>query len=422
MNIKGSRKWWLSIGATLGMLILLWAIGAAMAQGPGSEGGVQPQGDASIAATVNSRISYQGVLEESGQPVTGNRDMTFNLYTNDTCSGIAVYSTTENDVPVTDGLFSVELDVTHGVFWGQGLWLEVEVEGTDVGCEEILPVPYALSLRPGAEIQGEPTAWEGWVLKVDMDGTYPLAKAVWASTATGSAVRGDSTGGWGMYGSTEDGYAVHGHDGGTTQARGYAGYFLSLNGVGVYGHSGAERTVSNNYAPGVYGHSENGVGVYGTTDATYGLYTPDSLYVAGTCSGSATCNEDIAEYVDAELDVEPGDVVIAVAPGMVGRSTQPNDTRVLGIISTNPAIVFPGGTDGAEGEGNRLPLALAGVAPCKVSAENGPIAVGDLLITSGTPGHAMRAGASPRVGTVIGKALEELDEGTGIILVLVTLQ
>jgi hypothetical protein len=57
-----------------------------------------------------------------------------------------------------------------------------------------------------------------------------------------------------------------------------------------------------------------------------------------------------------------------------------------------------------------------------VSAENGPVHRGDLLVTSSTPGHAMKAGPNPPQGTVLGKALGELTEGSGVILVLVTLQ
>jgi hypothetical protein len=59
--------------------------------------------------------------------------------------------------------------------------------------------------------------------------------------------------------------------------------------------------------------------------------------------------------------------------------------------------------------------------PCKVSAENGTVRPGDLLVTSSTPGHAMRD-EKPEVGTVVGKALGTLASGTGVIEVLVTLQ
>ena len=68
-----------------------------------------------------------------------------------------------------------------------------------------------------------------------------------------------------------------------------------------------------------------------------------------------------------------------------------------------------------------VPLAVVGIVPCKVSAENGPIAVGDLLVTAATPGHAMRDDA-PAVGTVLGQALEPLPSGRGVIEIMVTLQ
>ena len=70
---------------------------------------------------------------------------------------------------------------------------------------------------------------------------------------------------------------------------------------------------------------------------------------------------------------------------------------------------------------DEIPLAVVGIVPCKVSTENGPVRVGDLLVTASTPGHAMRD-ENPQVGTVLGKALQSLETGTGVIEVLVTLQ
>jgi hypothetical protein len=67
------------------------------------------------------------------------------------------------------------------------------------------------------------------------------------------------------------------------------------------------------------------------------------------------------------------------------------------------------------------PLAVVGVVPVKVSAENGAIQPGDLLTTSATPGHAMRADHFVG-GAIIGKALGTLEKGTGIIQMLVMLQ
>jgi hypothetical protein len=71
----------------------------------------------------------------------------------------------------------------------------------------------------------------------------------------------------------------------------------------------------------------------------------------------------------------------------------------------------------------RSPVALMGKVYCKVDADVGPIAVGDLLTTSNTPGHAMRvADPTQGLGCIIGKALRPLAEGKGLIPILVALQ
>src|SRR5215207_10192733 len=74
------------------------------------------------------------------------------------------------------------------------------------------------------------------------------------------------------------------------------------------------------------------------------------------------------------------------------------------------------------GEEAGVPVALNGKAWCKVDAEEEAVEVGDLLTTSGTPGHAMKASDVTRyVGAVIGKALAPLAEGRGLVPVLVSL-
>ncbi len=74
-----------------------------------------------------------------------------------------------------------------------------------------------------------------------------------------------------------------------------------------------------------------------------------------------------------------------------------------------------------------LGVAVVGVVPVKASAENGPIAPGDLLVAAGAPGHAMLSrpvdlgGVQLHpTGAVIGKALEPLATGQGLIRVLLT--
>lgn len=122
---------------------------------------------------------------------------------------------------------------------------------------------------------------------------------------------------------------------------------------------------------------------------------------------------------------EAGDTMIIDA-GLrrtVTRSSAAYSTTVAGIYSTKPGIVAnPHGIEDRRLAGE-IPLAVVGIVPCKVSAENGPIAPGDLLVTSSSAGRAMKGTDRTRMlGAIVGKALESHDEGTGVILVLVTLQ
>ena len=77
--------------------------------------------------------------------------------------------------------------------------------------------------------------------------------------------------------------------------------------------------------------------------------------------------------------------------------------------------------EGSIGPGEYLSVVTLGAFKAiKVDASYTPIQVGDLLTTSDTPGHAMKA-TDPRVGTIIGKALAPLESGQGVIPVFITL-
>lgn len=111
---------------------------------------------------------------------------------------------------------------------------------------------------------------------------------------------------------------------------------------------------------------------------------------------------DFAEMLPAVVGLEPGDVLVVGPQGELARSAQAYATNVVGVYSTNPGFV--GGADDDEDLTGKVPLSVLGAVPVKASAENGPIRPGDLLTTSATPGHAMKA-TEPKIGTVIGKAL-----------------
>ena len=114
--------------------------------------------------------------------------------------------------------------------------------------------------------------------------------------------------------------------------------------------------------------------------------------------------------------VEPGEVLELDPdrPGFYRKARSPYSRMVAGVVSAAPAFIL-----GEPGERKAL-LALLGTVPVKATAENGPIKPGDLLTTSSTPGHAMRCNNPKECeSAIIGKALEPLEEGEGMIKMLV---
>jgi len=119
---------------------------------------------------------------------------------------------------------------------------------------------------------------------------------------------------------------------------------------------------------------------------------------------------------------EPGTVMVLDANGDASPCAQRHDRKVIGVIagagSYQPAMILD-----RQGGDARKPIAMVGKVYCKASTQAGPIAVGDLLTTSVEAGHAEKVTDQVQsFGTTIGKALGPLDEGTGLIPVLVNLQ
>ncbi len=126
--------------------------------------------------------------------------------------------------------------------------------------------------------------------------------------------------------------------------------------------------------------------------------------------------EQLATRVAVAGSVGPGDVLVVdrERPEFFVRGERPADPAVVGVVVADAGVAL-GAT---QSEGSSAPVALSGIARCKVDASFGAIAPGDLLVSSPTPGHAMRED-SPLPGTVVGKALEPLASGQGVIRILV---
>jgi hypothetical protein len=119
---------------------------------------------------------------------------------------------------------------------------------------------------------------------------------------------------------------------------------------------------------------------------------------------------DLAEKYRSDADYEPGTVVEFGGDSEVTVSTQDSSRRIAGVVSTNPAHLM---NSILESEFT-IDLALAGRVPVKVQ---GAVRKGDMLVSAGN-GRA-RAEADPKLGSVIGKALENFTDGEGTIEVLV---
>jgi len=163
-----------------------------------------------------------------------------------------------------------------------------------------------------------------------------------------------------------------------------------------------------------------------------GLTTPSKpLQVNGVTSTKIleiTGGADFAETFEvAENELlQPGSVVSIDAenPGHLRISNAAYDKTVAGIISGAGGIQS-GMLMGQEGTiaNGKHPVALTGRVYCLVDASYGSIKPGDLLTTSPTSGHAMKvADEKSGRGAIIGKAMTSLQDGKGLVLVLVSLQ
>jgi hypothetical protein len=143
-------------------------------------------------------------------------------------------------------------------------------------------------------------------------------------------------------------------------------------------------------------------GVTGTITGNWGLSAGSQL--------SATY-ADLAEYYSSDQEYEPGTVLIFGGEFEVTRTNIFGDSRAAGVVTTNPAYIL-----NSELQGTKVCIALQGRVPVKVV---GKVSKGDLITTAGVPGYGCKA-IDPKIGTIIGKAIEDkVDPGMGIVEVAI---
>jgi hypothetical protein len=317
----------------------------------------------------------------------------------------------------------------------------------------------------GIGVHGDSTSGQG-VEGYSVSGIGLLAgstsgTAIYGSSTSGTAISGSSTSGIGLHADSSTNRAIEGFSGagigviGDSTARGVVGTLGRTSCAGSYAVGGCGGSTGD----GVYGNSAAGNAVDAVT--TSGISFTAILAEnnsqgsgTGTCcdlflgksngtrearisgtgvgffnGGAVTGGADYAESMRSggPSRLQAGDV-LSIDPrhgNAVYRSSGRNSPLVLGVYSTRPSVLAVGTHRIGDSLKGEVPVALMGVVPTKVSAENGPIRAGDLLSTSGTPGYAMKASrvmvggiAIYRTGTILGKALGPLKSGKGVIQVL----
>ncbi len=175
----------------------------------------------------------------------------------------------------------------------------------------------------------------------------------------------------------------------------------------------ADTATSSSVAPFVF--SSNGVipdtnNVYNIGSSTRRYNTVYATVFNGTATEAFYA--DLAENYLGDTSYEPGTVLVFGGDAEVTTTATKGDRKVAGVVTTNPAHLM---NSHLKGE-NVVGLALQGRVPCNVL---GKVEKGDLLVASAIPGYAI-VDNDPKVGAVIGKALENKTDGDkGVIEVVV---
>jgi hypothetical protein len=242
-------------------------------------------------------------------------------------------------------------------------------------------------------------------------GVMGLATVDFGTGVYGCGTNAGKFGGIGVRGETGSGVGVQGQSFGAGLAGKFIGDVAVTGRVLASGDVAGGRLISNGAA------SIGGdIAITGDITSVNTIHVNTDVILTGA---------DCAEQFDTAggRRLEPGTVVVIDDEGALCESLRAYDRKVAGVVSGagefRPAIVL----DKKRSNADRTSVALIGKVCCKVDAAYAGIDVGDLLTTSPTPGHAMKA-ADPQkaFGAVIGKALRPLSAGQGLIPILVALQ
>lgn len=366
-------------------------------------------------AQIPATFNYQGTLRDAqGNLVSGTRDMTFRIY-DDVLAGNVLHEENVLGISVRDGVFNVVLGnvvaIAPTVFASGPRFIGITVTPDPnemVPRQRLHPVPWAQLATNAATATNATNANSATTLtkNATVDGlisnkgaTNENALIVTSSgPGFGSGIRFENTAGPNYI------YSIYVDPAGSwhfNDTRVGADRFF----IGPLGEMHVRSTLITDGDIAAGGRVAAAGGFNGRCrPRPQNAPTPGELII---------CDSDVAETFGADERIEPGNLVVFIPEDRtfpaVQRSTQPYEGAIVGVVSTDPGLVFDQGETTLAGDADNLitdektVVAMIGRVPTKFSLENGPIAVGDPLTSSSTPGAAMKA---TQAGQIIGYAMQ----------------
>jgi len=386
-------------------------------------------------ANIPRAFSYQGTLRlADGSLANGSYNVTLRIYTTVT-GGSAIHTESFTNTVARNGAFSVVMGdatpISTTVFDNANLYLGITVapDAEMLPRQRLFPVPWAMQAAQAAQaVQAvhadAATSANTLVADATVNGVVsnkgaanvPSFMAISSGPGWGSGMQFQNTAGpnrtYGMYVSQDGTWWFVDNNAGAGRfwlkpddATLYAQNLYSYGNIAAVGTVGA-----NTVSAGIGGVSTTGnVVALGKVYATQGF----NGYCRGSGPIDVRCDQDVAETFATDERIEAGNVVVFIpedrALSSVKVSSRPYEGPIVGVVSTNPGLVFDQGETHLAGPNDhfitdkKTVVAMIGRVLVKFSLENGPIAIGDPLTSGSLPGTAMKA---TKAGQIIGYAME----------------
>lgn len=398
---------------------------------------------ASGIATISPAFSYQGTLRlADGSLATGSYNITLKLY-NVVTGGSALYSESFSNVVVRNGNFSVVVGdaqaIDPALFDNASLYIGLTVapDPEMLPRQRLFPVPWAMQAMSAQNAVNATSATNAQtantlianatipgLLTIDRgnggvsNNQWPALLLTSNGDGYGSALYFRNVNGnqnWSIYPDPSGELHIEDRNNGVTHVVINQNGTTTVKNLGVVGNLTVNGTMS---AGSLATNGDISAGGKVTAAQGFNGKCVQGAFNAGVVGNNlnVTCNQDVAETFATDQRTEPGDLVVFVPEDRTLTTVQPSATpyatMIVGVVSTNPGLVFDQGQTYLAGDNANLitaeqtVVAMVGRVPTKFSLENGPIAVGDPLTSSSTPGVAMKA---TQAGQIIGYAMQSSD-------------